>query len=390
MLAPLMERGPISLVEFAQGDILPAVLVAGYVDAPVERVASVISHPAEYPKFMRTLDSVQMLSESPTQNAYKWTWQTAGVLFLEGENRMTILAPPKGKPEQGYRISIKSERGQLGEGRLMWRVLPAGKNRSFVSLGLRIDMRDANYVMKKLDAAARSINRSINIALAHVMMLGTKREAERQAGSTVTLPASVPFDAPKLDLEKLKPILERADLLTMELTPTGLGKLSVIGRGGATPQELNRVMTDPDTFGKSLVQGSYTRVTKTEGKTKTFEWGVNLPLVGTKGEMTMTSEPELVSIDATNGALKGGRWRFITPRLATGEGIVVGYSQFDVTKSSWLVEKIAGIDPSMGHGLAAATQVMMLRALRKRVQQEREAAAIAPQPAPAGTVPAAR
>jgi hypothetical protein len=391
VLQPLLERGLVSLVEFAQGDMLPAILVAGYVDAPAEQVASVISHPADYPKFMKTLDSVQMLSESPTQNAYKWTWQTAGVLFLEGENRMTILAPPKGKPDQGYRISIKSERGQLGEGRLMWRVLPAGKKRSFVSLGLRIDMRDANYVMKKLDAASRSINRSINIALAHVMLLGTKKEAERQAGSTFALPATVPFDAPQLELEKLKPILDRADLLMMELTPSGLGKLTMIGRGGATPAELNHVMTDPDTFGKSLVQGSYTRVTKTEGKTKTFEWGVDLPLVGTSGKMTMTADPDVVAIDAIDGALKGGRWRFTTPKLASGEGVVVGYSQFDVTKSSWLVEKIAGIDPAMGHGLAAATQVMMLRALRKRVQQEREAAAAAvipPQPAPSGTVPA--
>ncbi|HEY6881163.1 MAG TPA: SRPBCC family protein [Polyangiales bacterium] len=393
LLVPLLERGTVSLVEFAQGDVLPAILVAGYVDAPADEVASVISHPADYPKFMRTLDSVQMLSESPTQNAYKWTWQTAGVLLLEGENRMTILAPPKGKPDQGYRISIKSERGQLGEGRLMWRVLPAGKKRSFVSLGVRIDMRDANYVMKKLDAAARSINRSVNIALAHVMLLGTKREAERRAGTAIPLPASVPFEPPKLELEKLQGVLGRADLMLLELTPSGLGKLTVVGRGGATPEQLNHVMTDPDTFGKSLVQGSYTRVTKTEGKVKTFEWGVNLPLVGTSGKMTMTSDPELVAIDAIEGALKGGRWRFQTPHLASGEGVVVGYSQFDVTKSSWLVEKIAGIDPAMGHGLAAATQVMMLRALRKRVQQERESAAAQPpipaQPAPAGTVPGA-
>jgi hypothetical protein len=223
------------------------------------------------------------------------------------------------------------------------------------------------------------------------MLLGTKKEAERQAGSTFALPATVPFDAPQLELEKLKPILDRADLLMMELTPSGLGKLTMIGRGGATPAELNHVMTDPDTFGKSLVQGSYTRVTKTEGKTKTFEWGVDLPLVGTSGKMTMTADPDVVAIDAIDGALKGGRWRFTTPKLASGEGVVVGYSQFDVTKSSWLVEKIAGIDPAMGHGLAAATQVMMLRALRKRVQQEREAAAAAvipPQPAPSGTVPA--
>ena len=374
LLAPLLERGPVSMVEFSQLDVLPAVLVAGYVDAPADQVASIVSHPRDYPSFMRTLDSVQILSESPTQTAYKWTWQ-AGVLFLEGENRMTVLAPPKGKPELGYRISVKSERGQMGEGRILWRVHPAGPKRCLLSLSMRVDMRDANFVMRQLDAAARSINRSVNIALAHVMVLGTKREAERRANVTPKLPASIPLEAPKLDLAKLKPLLDRADLLLMELTPTGLGKLSVIGRGGATPAELNKVMTDPDTFGKSLVAGSYTKVTHTEGSKKTFKWGVDLPLIGTSGVMTMDDKDGVVSIDAIDGALKGGRWRFTIPTLASGEGVVVGYSQFDFTKTSWLVQKIAGLDPAMGHGLAAATQVMMLRALRKRVQQEQEAAA---------------
>jgi hypothetical protein len=228
-----------------------------------------------------------------------------------------------------------------------------------------------------------------------VMMLGTKREAERRAGSEPKLATSVPFDPPKLDLEKLSPLLNRADLLLMELTPSGLGKLSVVGRGGATPEQLNKVMVDPETFGKSLVAGSYTRVTKTEGPKKTFDWGVDLPLIGTKGTMTMTTGNGEVAIDATDGALKGGRWRFRTPTLGTGEGVVVGYSQFDVTKTSWLVQKIAGLDPAMGHGLAAATQVMMLRALRKRVHQEQQAQATAQPPVPpiaakppvAGTVP---
>jgi hypothetical protein len=394
LLAPLLERGPIALVEFSQADVLPAVLVAGYADAPANLVAEIVAHPRDYPKFMKTLDSVQILSESPTQTAYKWTWQT-GVLFLEGENRMTILAPPKGKPQLGHRISVKSERGQLGEGRILWRVFPVSPKRSLITLSMRVDMRDANFVMRQLDAASRSINRSVNIALAHVMMLGTKREAERRAGSDLKLPASVPFEPPKLDLEKLAPVLNRADLLMMELTTGGLGKLSVVGRGGATPEQLTKVMVDPETFGKSLVAGSYTRVTKTEGPKKTFDWGVDLPLIGTKGTMTLTTANEEVAIDATDGALKGGRWRFRTPTLGSGEGVVVGYAQFDVTKTGWLVQKIAGLDPAMGHGLAAATQVMMLRALRKRVHQEQQAQAaaqpavppIAAKPPVPGTVP---
>jgi hypothetical protein len=394
LLAPLMERGPVSLVEFAKGDELPAVLVAGFVEAPADLVASVVAHPRDYPKFMKTLDSVEILSESPTQTAYKWTWQT-GVLFLSGENRMTILAPPKDKADLGHRISVKSERGQMGEGRLLWRIFPAGPKRAFVSLSMRVDMRDANFVMRQLDAAARSVNRSVNIALAHVMLLGTKREAERQAGYTGKLPGSVPFDQPRLDLAALTPMLGRADLLLMELTDKGLGKLSIVGRGGIGPDKLRAVMTDPETFGKSLVPGSYTRITKREATSKTFEWGVDLPLIGTEGVMKMKDADGLVSIDATEGALKGGRWRFRTPTLTSGEGVVVGYSQFDVAKTGWLVEKIASIDPAMGHGLAAATQVMLLRALRKRVKQEEDEkaklhpkAAEAPAPTKATVPPA--
>jgi hypothetical protein len=369
LLAPLMERGPVALVELVKNETLPAVLVATYVNAPADLVAKVISQPQDYPKFMRTLDHVEVLSQSPTQTAYKWSWQT-GVLFLEGENRMTAFPPPAGHPEMGHRISIKSERGHLGEGRLLWRVFPAGEKRSLMMLTMRVDMREANFVMRQLEAAARSVNRSVNLALCYVMVLGTQREAEKRAGNAQHLASSVTFSAPELDLPKLKKILGRADILLMELTPTGLGKLTVIGRTGMVPTALKPVMTEPETFGKALVPGSYTRVTKREGTAKTFEWGINLPLIGTSGTMNMHELGPALAIDAVDGALKGGKWRFETPTLPGGEAVVVGYSTFDITKSTWLIEKIAGLDPSMGHGLAAASQVMMLRALRKRAHEE--------------------
>ena len=60
-----------------------------------------------------------------------------------------------------------------------------------------------------------------------------------------------------------------------------------------------------------------------------------------------------------------------------GEAIVVGYCLFDITKTTWLIEKIAGLDPVMGHGLAAASQVMILRALRKRAHEEAKQAKLA-------------
>ncbi len=369
LLAPLLDRGAVALVELVKDETLPAVLVATYVDAPADLVAGIIAKPQDYPKFMRTLDHVEVLSQTPTQSAYKWTWQT-GVLFLEGENRMTMITPPKDHPEFGHRISVKSEQGHLGEGRLMWRVYPAGPKRSLMLLSMRVDMREANFVMKQLKAAAKSVNRSVNLALCYVMALGTKREAEKRVGAPNTLPDQVPFEAPSLDLPKFKKLLGRADLLLMELTKDGLGKISVVGRTGMLPESVRPVMTEPETFGKSLVPGSYTRVTKREGTRKLFEWGISLPLIGTSGLMQMDEQANTLTIDAIDGALKGGKWRFDTPTLPGGEAVVVGYSQFDITKTTWLIEKIAGLDPYMGHGLAAASQVMMLRALRRRAHDE--------------------
>lgn len=393
LLTPMLERGPVALVELVKDETLPAVLVATFVDAPADLVASIISKPADYPKFMKTLDHVEVLSQNQTQTAYKWSWQT-GVLFLEGENRMTSFPPPAGHPELGHRISVKSERGQLGEGRLLWRVFPAGEKRSLLMLAMRVDMREANFVMKQLEAAAKSVNRSVNLALCYVMVLGTKREAERRSGRPpVALAKNVVFEAPSYDLAKLKKLLGRADLLMMELTPAGIGRLSILGRTGMEPAALRPVMTEPETFGKALVPGSYTRVTKREGTQKTFEWGINLPLIGTSGVMLMKEQGPTLSIDAVEGALKGGKWRFETPTLPGGEAVVLGYSTFDITKTTWLIEKIAAMDPAMGHGLAAASQVMMLRALRRRAHDEaklhKSAAASAPASSPAAaTAPA--
>jgi ribosome-associated toxin RatA of RatAB toxin-antitoxin module len=385
LLSPFMERGPVALVELTQPEVLPAIVVGSYVEAGADEVAAIIARPANYPKFMPTLDHVDVLSATDTQIAYKWTWQT-GVIFLEGENRMTVLRAPADHPELGHRISIKSERGQLGEGRIMWRIFPVSAKRSMVVLSLRVDMRDANFVMRQLDAAARSVNRSVNIALSYVMLLGTKREAERVAGAPDTLAASTSstLSLPAVDVEALKPVLERADVLFMELAKQGPAKLTVLGRSGLNTSQLAPVMGEPEIFGRSLVPGSYARVTAREGADKTFDWGIGLPLIGTSGSMHMHSTGTDITIDATEGALHGGKWRFGTKDLQTGEAVIIGVSRFDIAKSAWVIEKIASLDPAMGHGLGAATQVMLVRALRKRARDE-----VRTLPAPAA-VPAAQ
>ena len=51
-LAPLLARGPVALVEFTDGDALPALLLAAEVAAPAASVAAIVGQPEAYPRFM--------------------------------------------------------------------------------------------------------------------------------------------------------------------------------------------------------------------------------------------------------------------------------------------------------------------------------------------------
>ena len=71
--------------------------------------------------------------------------------------------------------------------------------------------------------------------------------------------------------------------------------------------------------------------------------------------------------DALRGGLSGGMWRFETERYPWGEAAVVGWARFDPADAGWLVERLVDGIPWFGHGLAAASQVMVLRSIRSRV-----------------------
>ena len=64
----------------------------------------------------------------------------------------------------------------MGTGRLVWRVYRDGPARSLVVLSMRLDLRESNYVTRQINRGARSTNRTINISLGLVMLLGTRRE----------------------------------------------------------------------------------------------------------------------------------------------------------------------------------------------------------------------
>lgn len=377
-LEPQLQAGIVGLIEFADTDAdrLPGINVAAIVRAPARDVVALIQKPEEYPKFMRTLDHVKVVSRDARATVYDWRWQMS-LLSLGGRNAMTIYAPPPSRPETGYRITLDSQSGDFGTGRISLRVLPRGARESLLVISMRLDLRNANYVARKLALAARSINRSANMSLAYTMLLSFRREAEKRIGSTPQARAAAALHKPALDTNALLPMLGRGDLVLLDMAGDRLDQITVLGLIPRQRALVREVMLDTDAFGSALMPGSEAKVVEKRAGVTTFDWDIDLPLVGVSGRMRMREGDPVVAVDAVDGALEGGRWNFETVELSREITMITGWASFDLRNSSWFLRALTDADPYLGHGMSAASQVMLMRALRSRSNKKAEQLAAA-------------
>lgn len=368
LLQPLLATGVVSLVEFAYGESIPAIVIACDIEAPADVVAQVIGEPAHYPEFMPALDSVEVTTSEGDAQSYDWQWHTS-IFTLRGENTMVRYAPPDDHPERGYRFVVRSEGGDLGTGRTVWRVIPRGAGRSLVMSSSRMDLRDANYIARQLAAASSTMNRSIHVALAFSMMLRTRAEAERRAGyARATIPATVgdPVE-PTFDPTVYEAMLERGDLMWVETSDgSDQGRVVGVGRIHVDEARTRAAILDPAGFTQGLLQGAHATMLPSDDGTR-FEWGIDLPLVGTTGVMHMREQPDgILALDGESGALGGARWRFRTRTRDYGT-LLVAWGQFDLGDGLWLVRVVQDADPAFRPGLSSSAELMMVRGLRTRL-----------------------
>jgi hypothetical protein len=370
LLGPELKRGPVALVEFAdmERDQLPAVNIAVPIQASADMVTRVLADPQSFPKFMPTLDRVDIVAKHDNSVVYDWAFNLA-VLRMRGRNQMTIYPINKARPESGSRVTIDSQEGDLGQGRMLFRVLPRGAADSVLVVSLRLDLREANYIARQVAKAARSVNRSANIALAFSMALHTQLEAERREPRARAAIKPSEVHKPEVSLERIAPLLNRGDLLLFETHGATLDQVSVLGVVSRGIDKVQEVMRDAKGFGSSLVPGSKAEVVSQKDAVTTFDWAIGLPLLGVSGQMRLRDEGQRLAIQATSGALTGGRWWFEAVAVNPEATLVTGWSRFDFQNSVWLLEKLVEADAYLGHGIAGASELMLLRAVRTRAFQ---------------------
>lgn len=370
LLEPFITQGPVALIEFKGEAELPAIIFGAQIHAPAREVVQVLTDPAAFPNFMPALDKVKVLSRSSQRINYAWHWQTA-LFAMDGQSKMTILPPPKDQPNRGHRIAIDNLEGDLGTGRMMWRVTPVDARTSLVVFSSRMDLRKANWVTRQLNSGKRSINRTINIALSWGMLRGIQRASEAKAGNTRLGAKRKALSAPPVNTRELAALLNRGDLVLIDMRGETLQQVATVGRMFRPYKTMHKVMQDPTLFGPALVPGAFVDILDKKGNHIDFRWGIDLPLIGTGGEMRFENRGSLFTVEATKEALKGGQWHFVPVNLPWTEGAVITYGNFDPATASWLVKAFISSNSDLSHGIVIGSQVMVTRAIRSRTRKAR-------------------
>lgn len=362
-IAPLLEQGVVGMIEHDRFGPFPAAHYAALVDAPPERVFELLSQPERFPELMPALSTMRVVERSGRSTALEWSWRTS-VFALRGHATMTLYAPAQ--RARGYRVVVERTDGDLGRGREVWRVLPRGAG-SLVTLSMRTNLDDANYMTRQM--RSQSLSRSVSATLGLGMLLRTRAEAERRAGRA---PRQV---APGLrpptigSVAAIDPILRRGDLVILDANGTDLGQASFISVHGWPEDQIRSILRHPVAFASALVGSSEATLSSehTEDGLR-FDWRIRFALGGMGGTMTLCEEEDgTLALEAVDGTLQGGAWRFRTRPLPNHETVITGWARFDPAGAHPLLGAIVDADPSFRAGLAASAHAAFVRAMRSRL-----------------------
>lgn len=360
----LAKEGALVLVETGP-DEAPAVLVTARVASSAFNVRNALMDVSGYPAWMPAHDRVQpyittMVASGPS---YQWSW-TLTAFTLRGHNFVhDYTQAPSRHYVRPVRVELRYASGQLGSGRFIWRIDPISTTSCWVTIYAKLDLRKGDSVAKALTQTARSFNRSTEIGLALYMLQGVRDRLGVAHLHTVEPLQSMP----ELNQQMVRPLLDLGDILWVGLSAQKMQEVWAMGRTGMPYDKLKEILSEPKTFGRAMMRSTLANAEMLDSEETLLKWGLSIPLLGSSGLLRLDKKPDAeseIEVRAIEGAMKGGVWTFSSWQLPWGEGCLLGWAKFDAGDGFWLTRHLVEREPKWSSGLAVASEILSIRAIR--------------------------
>jgi len=355
-LLPQLANSAVALIERRESTELSPVHAMTCIQAPLDKIVAMLAIPQRYAVIAPDMDRVEIVRQNMHGTVFKWQLKF-GALALRGTSWTQVYSQTR--TVGARRIEIRYLEGDLGGARVVWRIDPnqacPTKDSYSVAVSAVRDLRRGTYVAKSLADASRSMTRSATIALTLGTLLSLKQTVEGKTSHASKSPVA-PHN-----------LLDRGDMLWIENQGAALPRISVFSHVASLGQA-QRVLTDEQALIHALTRSKHCKAQALAAQT--YKWTISMPFFGSEGVVRIEQENggQSTRVVATDGALKGGVWNFALTSPG-GRTVLVAQATFDPRSSSAVANMLIAKEPFLGPSMAAASQVSVVRALSKRIDQ---------------------
>lgn len=373
-LQALTERGDVALIETTADGHCKQIVIFALLEGPPAKVWDALMQVEKYPKFLKTLVSLKVTANKRGTIAYNWEMDVP-LINLKGSRLQRGKRP--------HLVQVRGQGGNLRGSQERWELYPVdGGKRTIAALYRALDIETAGILLSTMVKLEPSMDQGIALSTGFVHMRGL---AAHIAGQPVDRPApkartgavppfqSLDLGAGELSLARLQPLLKHGQIALIESYPDGaLKQVALFAEVQAPREKMAKIIQDPAKYPEFIHTFARQDVTKAPDGRLRLDWELEVPLQNVEGISMMTIEADgSVDVQATDGDLKRGRWRW--EFIPMGESLVIPihYAYSDVREASWVIKRIVDKQPLYEHGIVIASGTIAMTAMKARAEGKR-------------------
>jgi len=371
-ITPLLRRhGVIGLAESKANGEPEAMTLAVRVDATQEQAFKVFENPENF-YYLSTLFKENELIQQHDNNK-AWSWASRHKLFSFTGTNTIALYPPR-------RADVQIVNSTIGSGEFTFTLYPDGADHTIVVLQGLLDVQTSEWLIRFLLGGNPSMSQAMNVAIGIVVVKGVKAMAERAAAGkgldkhrTRGKFGGTPRNMRVKELEALAPLLVRGQVVITDSHRGGrLRQATVIEAFDAKATDILAAISAPQNYPKLIKAIDEVTINDaSDPKNIDFSWSFGFSVFSLGSRNKMTAVDGGVLVEAYEGDLAGGAWRWQIVPTAENRTVVAYHGFANIEKAGYILEKTYKREPYLEHGMIAGSNMVMVRALRKRMTEKK-------------------
>lgn len=373
-LAALTQKGDVALIESTPEGRCRQVVLFALLEAPPEKVWDVVMDVEAYPSFMKTVEGIRITGRRAGQFRYVWALDVP-FFTLEGSRLQRGRRPSL--------VEVRGHDGHLRGTRERWELYPVEDGaRTLAVLYRSLDVATGGLLLETMVDLEPSMDQGVNLSTGFVQMRQIAAHLAGKpalSGPTKARTGPVPpfraldLQGGGLALDKLTGLLAHGQLALIESHADGsLKQVALFTEVKAPAARLKGIVQAPADYPKFIPNFARQDVTREKDGRLRMDWTLDLPISDVSGVSFMTIEADgSVDVQAHEGDISRGRWRWEFHPLDAGRTIPIHYVYSDVREASWVTRKIVEKQPLLEHGIVIASGTVALTAMKARAEGKR-------------------